>query len=198
MTLDNTKTSTQRIVARIQQDPIVKQIFKSISLVSVNGKLTRELEQYYITTRSLATPGHYDYGVNVQFRNPPGDLRACLGAILRIQGYRDRVCEIQVSLLDARRRLRRAMDLGQRHIYEMYAFDIKARGTAEFQRSFIATVFTPVQAQERADLINAQLDQVNAILTNLDKAAWAYKEVADIGIKLIDRLEGGHSVARGA
>jgi len=188
----NAPTSTQKYVARIQQDIVIQNIFKRIASVQINKKMSNELMSYFITSRDLASPGHYDYGVNVKFINPGNDIRNCLGAMMKIQGYRDRVCEIQVNLLEAKRILKSGLALGTRHVYEMYAVEVKSRGVGEYQKAFIATIFSPLQS--RLNIVDTQLDQVEAILQNLDKAHFAYRSVAEIGSKLVDRMEGGRSV----
>jgi hypothetical protein len=187
-----TPSSPSKLVARLQQDPVIAKILLSANGCIVDPKLTRDLTNYFITSRDLANPGHYSYGVSPSFRNPPQDLRNCLTAVLKIQAFRDRVCEIQVNLLETKRRLDSAFSLGNRHIYEMWPLEVKARGTDTVQKAFIQSVLHAVY--KRKELVVKQLEQVYAVLDNLDKAHFSYKAVAEIGIKLIDRLEGGRNV----
>jgi hypothetical protein len=192
----DSNTPNSRAKARILQDPVIIKILRAAQIVELNKKLTAELNQYFITTRDLAHPGHYKFGVNTKFAAPRGDLSNVATAMARIQAYRDRVCEIQLELLEIKRKLDSWIKLGKIHVYDQYGFEVKSRGANAQQEYFIDSIFWPLI--NRRDIANSQLEQVDAVLANLDKSHYNYKHIGDIGLKLVDRLEGGRTVVHGA
>jgi hypothetical protein len=192
----DSNTPNSRAKARILQDPIIGKILRSAKLVELNTKLVTELNNYFITTRDLAHPGHFKFGVNTKFAAPRNDLSNVATAMARIQAYRDRVCEIQLQLLDIKQKLDSWIKLGKIHVYDQYGFEVKSRGANAQQEYFIDSLFWPLI--NRRDVANNQLEQVDAVLANLDKAHYNYKHIGDIGLKLVDRLEGGRTVTHGA
>lgn len=192
MPVADRETPSNRARARIQNDEIILKVLKACKIIEIQKNLVDELNGYFMTSRDLAHPGHYKYGVNTKFRNPREDLTSVAGAMGKIQAFRDRVCEIQISCLDKKQKLDSWIRIGRNHIYDMYGFELKSRGSEAAQSNFIISILSPLYS--RLDVLVAQLKQVDAILENLDKAHFNYKFVGEIGLKLVDRLEGGRTV----
>jgi hypothetical protein len=196
MPIADRETPNSRAKARILNDPIIMRIIDAGKTVIPNNKLDKDLIQYFITSRDLAHPGHYNYGVNTRFAAPRQDLSNVATAMAKIQAFRDRVCEIQLQLIGMKARLDKWIKLGKIHVYDQYGVEVKSRGANAQQEYFIDSLF--LSLINKVDLIDSQLSQVNSILANLDKAHYNYKHIGDIGLKLVDRLEGGRTVTHGA
>jgi hypothetical protein len=164
--------------------------------IQLNPKLTEELSRYIITARDLARPGHYDYKVNTQFLNPGKDIRAIMDAALRIQAYRDRVCEVQLELIGLKGKLQRLYRGGDDVIRERYGSDLTGLGirAESAYQQFIGKVLEPMTL--RIMIITEQLQQVEATLKNLDQAHYAYRDVGTLAEKILTRAEGGYGVSR--
>lgn len=186
----------QKFRLRLQQDTLINRAVRTCMGLKLPTRLTEELATYFITAKDLARPGFYDYKVNTRFRNPHNDLIAICDASLRIQAYRDRVCEIQLEIVNIRGILQRSYKAAEEVIYEIYGAEMQSYGmrSEAAQKHFISKVLQPVT--DRLLVSGNQLVQIEAILNNLDKAHFAYKAVGELAEKILSRSEGGNTVAR--
>lgn len=189
-------SATKSLRLRIQQDQLVRKAVMACIRIQLNPKLTAELLRYFITARDLARPGFYDYKVNTKFQNPRVDIISVIEASLRIQAYRDRVCELQLELINIKNILQRGYKAASNVIYELYGQEMAAAGlrAEATQKQFVTAVLSPINDR----IINSdnQIKQIEATLENLDKAHYAYKAVGDLAEKVLSRSEGGFNAAR--
>lgn len=182
---------------KIQQDNDVRRIVSWTRGIKLNPRLTEELNGYHITAKNLAKPGNYEFGVSLRFQNPRQDLIDIITASLKIQAYRDRVCEIQLDLLRSKQNLTRFRKLGHDVIQEKFGSQLSILFKSfDSQKSFIDSVIAPITS--RLAVVTGNLEQIDAVLQNLDKAHYTYKEVGQLAEKLFSRVEGGHQATRSA
>jgi hypothetical protein len=196
MPLADTSTKPMTAKSRIQSDEALQKIRIAGSKIKLYPNLTAEIQQYYASSRDMAMKTKFDHGFDIYFQNPRKSLTDVLTMMAKIQAYRDRVTEIQIYLVNGQMKLERYIRLTNAHMYEMYASEIKSRGASEQQKYFIMSLIPGMH--DKIEIIKAHLKIVEAVLNNLDKAHFAYKGIAEFGSKLIDRMEGGHAVARSA
>lgn len=188
----------QNLKQSILQNDLIKRTLLAGQQVVLHQRLLVELHDYFITSKDLAKPGVFNYGVSTQFRNPVQDVCRLMDAVLRIQGYRDRVCEIQIELINSRNTLQRSYKAGESVILDMYFTNLQAHGlrTEAAQKAFIASILGPITER----LIDAENQKalIEATLVNLDKAHYAYQAIGDWAVKLFSRSEGGYAATRPA
>lgn len=189
-------SASETLRKRIQADPLILKALRLTVSIKLNPKLTEELSRFCITARDLARPGHYEYRVNTQFLNPRKDVIAIAEASLRIQAYRDRVCEVQLELIGLKGKLQRLYRGGDDVIRERYGTEIAALGLrAESSvQQFVGKVLDPMNV--RLMIIAEQLAQVEATLKNLDQSHYTYRDVGTLAEKILSRAEGGYGVTR--
>jgi uncharacterized protein YpiB (UPF0302 family) len=182
------KVAAQSLDATICADPIIQNANHTADTIPLSSELEQRILYYAIRTLELSK-GQFDFKVNFRFENPRQDLANAAEGVLYVQGYRDRLCEIEIQLRQARKQLDSAYDTGVAYLFERYPQKMDTFNRDSFLRNiFISKVFKPLD-EKRKD-IKSLLEQVASALDNLDKAHFAYKTVVDVGKTILDRVEG--------
>lgn len=182
------KAARKTVDDLIKEDPIIVNANAVASTVNVSEEVGERIVFYAIRTIELSA-GHFDFHVNFRFENPRRDLANAAEGVLSIQGYRDRLCQLEIELRQAKKRLDSAYDTGLAYLFEQYTNKMESFSRDAFMRGlFIGKVFKPLE-DKRKD-VKAYLEQIESALSNLDKAHYAYKAVVDVGRTILDRVEG--------
>lgn len=183
------KSPVTLLKRKISKNPKVEKLLALADSVTISPKLDAELEEYFITSRDVATGKFQHRGVNSSFNNPRKNMEAIAGVLLDIQAYRDRLVKIQCTLFTHENTLKSAARVCEAVIREIYYDRIKIAGSLDLQKVFVGSILEPLV--EKQDYITSLLSRVKATLGNLDSAHFTYKEVDQLGQSVIMRAEGG-------
>ena len=182
------RAAAQSLDETIAEDPIVVSSNNVASTAPISDELEQRILYYAIRTIELSK-GQFDFKVNFRFENPRQDLANAAEGVLYIQGYRDRLCEIEIQLRQAKKNIDAAYDTGVAYLMERYSQKMDSFSKDSFMRNiYINKVFKPLD--EKRKEIKSLLEQVSSALDNLDKAHFAYKAVVDVGKTILERVEG--------
>lgn len=182
------RAAAQSLDETICADPFIRDSNRTATTIPLSDELEQRILYYAIRTLELSK-GQFDFKVNFRFENPRQDLANAAEGVLYIQGYRDRLCEIEIQLRQAKKQVDSAYDTGVAYLIEKYPQKMDTFNRDSFLRNlFINKVFKPLD-EKRKD-IKSLLEQVSSALDNLDKAHFAYKTVVDVGKTILDRVEG--------
>lgn len=172
----------------VLEDPIVKELNAVAETVRVSDEMEQRIITYAVRTIELSK-GQFDFRVNYRFENPKMDLVSAGEGVLFIQGYRDRLCQLEIELRQAKKKLDSAYDSGMEYLFEVHASKMESFGRdTERRKIFTSKVFKPLL--KKLTQVRSLLEQIKSALENLDKAHFAYKEVVEVGKTILNRVEG--------
>ena len=182
------RATAQSLDDTILADPIIANCNRVASTVSVSDEIEQRILMYAIRTIELSK-GQFDFRVNFRFEDPRRDLVSAGEGVLQIQGYRDRLCQLEIELRQAKKKLDSAYDSGMEYLFETYPNKMNGfNRDVERRKIFTGKLFRPLN--DKLSQVRALLEQIKAALENLDKAHFAYKEVVEVGKTILNRVEG--------
>lgn len=180
---------------RVQKDQRIAALLQVADEIVLDSQLDGELREFFVTSRDRKLGTYAFSGVDASFTRPRRNQIAIAEVLLTVQAHRDRVIDIQTSLLGFNNKLQSAKRIITELLYERYPDELKKRGALTVQGIFIDAVLEPIT--EKREIVEMYLKRVDIILKNLDNSHFAFREVGQIGNSIIARTEGGHNVARG-
>lgn len=174
---------------KVQKDPDIAELIAKADHVVISKKLEDELRDYYVSSRDLATGKFSHRGVSTKLDNPVRTITKINEVLLDILAYRDRLTDIQGSLLHHNNTLGSAMRVAKELIHERYSDIMKTRGSLSTQEIFIESVLEPLV--EKQEYVAMVLKRIELMLKNLDNAHFTYKELGVNIREMTYRVEGG-------
>lgn len=174
---------------KVQKDPDIAELLAKAEQVVISKKLEDELREYYVTSRDLATGKFSHRGISAKLDNPVRTISKINNVLLDVLAYRDRLTDIQGSLLHHNNTLGSAVRVVKELIDERYYDILKSRGSLSSQETFIGAVIEPLV--EKQEYVAMLLKRIELMVKNLDNAHFTYKEL-DLNIReMTYRVEGG-------